>query len=79
MIVNVVMSNDTRTPALSLCLGTVFRIPTKYLGPDDALTMTDGVGRERWRSCELIALTVCRARRHSHRSSSSCFNTSPII
>mmetsp|Transcript_3192 Transcript_3192/g.4600 ORF Transcript_3192/g.4600 Transcript_3192/m.4600 type:complete len:221 (-) Transcript_3192:186-848(-) len=53
IIVNVVMSKDTRTPDKSFVLSTFFLTPTTYRGPLDAFTM--------------------------YRSSSSCFNTSPII
>lgn len=34
------MSSETRTPDLSLAFGTELRVPTRYRGPDEALTMT---------------------------------------
>lgn len=43
MIVNVVMSSETRVPVFSLATGSVGLKETTYRGPEEAFTITVGV------------------------------------
>jgi hypothetical protein len=40
-MVNVVISNDTRTPLTNFSRGTLFLTPTTYRGPEAALTISN--------------------------------------